>query len=189
MYQNIHEVANAIDQEAITGQYAIGNLQEIRKRLKGLGCRAGTGIFQYCIRNKETDGYAYHWGGRRECQFNIQFHNKLDGNYIEFGLAFSLEDMRGCDIAGELEPRICRFNEFTKGANGDFSNYYIAVTNHDNESVEVRDRDLLIPNEWVEVGNFIQFFNMYKERTNLAGIHHVLSEFDSLLPLYEYIMQ
>ena len=189
MYQNIREVANAIDQESITGQYAIENLQEIRKRLRGLGCKAGSKIFQFHRNKEQNKDYAYHWGGRRECQFNIQFHNKTDGNYIEFGLAFSLEDMRGCDIVEELEPRICRFNEFTKGANGDFSNYYIAVTNHNNESVEIRDRDLLIPNEWVEVGNFIQFCNMYKEHANRAGVRHILSEFDSLLPLYEYTME
>ncbi len=187
MYQNIREVANAIDQEVITGQYAIGNLQEIRKQLRGLRCRAGSTIFKF-PRNQPVRDYAYHWGGRRECQFNIQFHNKLDGNYIEFGLAFSLEDMRGCDIVEELEPRICRFNEFTNGANGDFGNYQLAVT-YQNGGFEPRDRDLIIPEEWVEVGNFIQFFNMYKERANLAGVRHVLSEFDSLLPLYEYTMQ
>ena len=188
MYQNIREVANAIDQEAITGQYAIRNLQVIRQRLKGLGCRAGTKIFQFHRNKEQNKDYAYHWGGRRECQFNIQFHNKLDGNYVEFGLAFSLEGMRGYDIVEELEPRICRFNEFTKGANGDFGNYQLAVT-YQNGAFEPRDRDLIIPEEWIEVGNFIQFFNMYKERANLAGVQHILSEFDSLLPLYEYTMQ
>ena len=187
MYQHIREVADAIDREAC--RYAIGNLQEIRQRLRGLGRQAGSDIFQFHRRSQtmQESGYAYHWGGRDECQFNIRFLDKSDYNYVEFGLAFSLESVRGISIVNDLRPRIQRFNDFINSCNGDFSNYRIAIT-RPNKYVRVKSGLPTIPNTWVDDGNFIQFFNMYKERADLDGVRIILREFDRLLQLYEYTM-
>ena len=183
---SITEVVEAIDRESCS--YAIGNLQGIRKRLRSLGCQAGSDIFQFHRQRDQDRNYAFHWGGRKELQFNIRFIEKHDGNYIEYGLAFSLEYMWDIDIVNELRPRIQRFNEFIGRCNGDFSGYYVSVSKPD-ESVEVKPpRDLIIPDEWIEEGNFISFFNMLKVTADLEGINTVLTEFDSLLPLYEYTM-
>ena len=124
MYQNIDEAANAINREACN--YCIGNLQGIRKRLRSLGCAAGSDIFRITSVMRR-EGYAYHWGGRKELQFNIRFIEKSDCNYIEFGLAFSLEYMWSINIVNELRPRIERFNEFIDRCNGDFSEVYSKV--------------------------------------------------------------
>ena len=185
MYQNIGEVAIAINREACN--YCIGNLQGIRKRLRVLGCQAGSDIFRLTDAMRR-EGYAYHWGGRKELQFNIQFIEKHDGNYIEFGLAFSIVSIREFDAVNELRPRIERFNEFVSSCNGDFSVYYVSVTKPC-ETVEVKPpRDLYIPDEWIEEGNFISFFNMRKVTADLVGVHEILQEFDSLLSLYIHTM-
>ncbi len=186
MYQNIREVADALDTEAWFG-FRIAKLQKIRKRLRGLGCQAGTDIFQLHRKEMQNKDYAYHWGGRDECQFNIRFLGKSDYNYVEYGLAFSLESQRGISVVNELRPRIQRFNDFISSSNGDFTNYRIAVT-RPTQDVRIKYGLPSIPNTWVDDGNFIQFFNMYKERADIQGVHIILREFDRLLPLYEYTM-
>ena len=188
MYEHISEVAVDIDRESYS--YAIGNLQGIRKRLKGSGCQAGSHIFQFHRQSQsiQEGNYAYHWGGRRELQFNVRIHHKADGNYIEYGLAFSLVNVRGQSIVEELRPRIQRFNDFIRICNGDFSGYYVSVYKP-NKSCEIRPpRDLYIPEEWIEQDNFIKFFKMLKVTADLEGVHVILSDFDNLLPLYEYTM-
>ena len=185
MYQNIDEAANAINREACN--YCIGNLQGIRKRLRSLGCAAGSDIFRITSVMRR-EGYAFHWGGRKELQFNIRFIEKYDGNYIEFGLAFSLEYMWSINIVNELRPRIERFNEFINRCNGDFSGYYISVTKPDGSCEARPPHDLYIPDEWIKEGNFIKFFNMRKVPADLTGVHAVLQAFDDLLSLYIHTM-
>ena len=70
-------------------------------------------LFQLHRKEMQDKDYAYHWGGRDECQFNIRFLGKSDYNYVEFGLAFSLESERGISVVNEVRPRILRFNDLT----------------------------------------------------------------------------
>ncbi|MYC12547.1 MAG: hypothetical protein F4Y39_02340 [Gemmatimonadetes bacterium] len=185
MYANIDEIVEAINRES--RNYCIGNLQGIRKRLRSLGCQAGSDIFRLTDAMRRGN-YAYHWGGRDEFQFNVRFIEKSDGNYIEYGLAFSLEYMWNKDIVNELRPRIERFNEFIDRCNGDFSGYYVSVARPD-ESVEVKPpHDLYIPDDWIEEGNFISFFNMRKVPADLTGVHAILQAFDDMLSLYIHAM-
>ena len=125
MYQSIYEFAQAIDEAA--WYYRVGQIQKLRKTLRGLGCQAGSGIFQIHRLDDNERDYAYHWGGRDECQFNIRFIRGRKHNYIEYGLAFSLESIRGFSVVENMRPKIERFNKYIRLHHGDFKDYRIAV--------------------------------------------------------------
>lgn len=78
----VDELATSLN-EASTG-YKIGKLQELRKRIRGLGRMAPGPIFS----SKSVQGhFAFHSGGRDELQFNIG----TDEGGMRHGVAFSLE--------------------------------------------------------------------------------------------------
>lgn len=185
LYNHISEVAQALDEDSWYG-YRIAQLQKLRKYLRGLGCQAGSGIFQFDRHENQLKDYAYHWGGRDECQFNVQFIANTDGNLIEYGLAFSLDTIRGRSILGKMIPRINRFNKFVERFSSGFENYRLGLT-RPNQDVIISDLRT-IHKEWIADGNFISFFNVNKEPANPLGIQNILSEFDKLIPLYEYSM-
>jgi hypothetical protein len=86
----------------------IGHLQEIRKELKSKTRLPHDRIFH---RRSifEADGYAYHYGGRTELQFNVGFE---PGNMFRHGVAFSLEPSQTLPDITLLLPKVKRFNEF-----------------------------------------------------------------------------
>ena len=187
MYNHISEVAEALDHDAWFG-YRIAQLQRTRKHLRGLGCQAGSGIFQFDRHENQDKDYAYHWGGRDELQFNVRFLDQADGNYIEYGLAFSLDTVRGMSIIGRMLNRITRFNQFVERYSSGFENYRLGLTRPRQDIIIKSDGIPTIHNGWIEDGNFISFFNLNKEPADPLGVHNILSEFDKLLPLYEYSM-
>lgn len=70
---DIHVLTHAIEGHA--SNYRFGQLQEIRRELKGLA-RVSRTIF----RDQTTfEDYAFHYGGRTELQFNIGFEDRYDG--------------------------------------------------------------------------------------------------------------
>src|SRR5206468_1487151 len=85
----------------------IGHLQEIRKELKGKSRVTWHGIFhQKTIREK--DGYAFHYGGRTELQFNIGFEPH---DMFRHGVAFSFETSQTLPDPDVLLLNAQRFNE------------------------------------------------------------------------------
>lgn len=99
-------IVQEIERKAETRE--IGRLQEIRKKLKGKARLPHDRIFhRHSI--FEDDGYAYHYGGRMELQFNIGFE---PGNMFRHGVAFSLEPSRTLPDITLLLPNVRRFNEF-----------------------------------------------------------------------------
>jgi hypothetical protein len=62
-----------------------GRLQCYRKELKGLKRRPGTELFPRATCFDE--GYAFHFGGRRELQFNVGL--ECNNNKLRNGIAFS----------------------------------------------------------------------------------------------------
>ena len=77
----------AIELNKRSKNYRIGELQEIRKQIKGLSKKASSDIFH---KDSISDEWAFHYGGRKEIQFNISFENEG----LRYGLAFSFETSR-----------------------------------------------------------------------------------------------
>ncbi len=107
---NIRAIAEAINK--IAPQYELGNLQSLRKQLKGKRSRRSK-IFDLTKNSvNEDEGWAFHTGGREELQFNIGLERE-QGRF-RFGVAFSLEPSRSMPNIAPLFPKIEAFNEFVR---------------------------------------------------------------------------
>lgn len=99
-------IIQQIERKAETRE--IGHLQAIRKELKSKTRLPYHRIF-HADTIKEKDGYAFHYGGRTELQFNVGFE---PGNMFRHGVAFSLEPSQTLPDITLLLPKVERFNEF-----------------------------------------------------------------------------
>jgi len=104
--QNIEQIVAALNTRL--EHTSLGDFYALRARLNGGRQRHG-GLFQVTRGGgKPLAGYAFHWGGRSELQFNIGFE---DNGYFRFGVAFSLEPDRNLqDPVSALHPKILAFN-------------------------------------------------------------------------------
>ncbi len=81
--------AIAAELNAKAERHPIGQLQEIRKKLKELDRRPGKGSFRLEGASKTVfPDWAFHYGGRTELQFNIGKDGRHDG-MLRHGVAFS----------------------------------------------------------------------------------------------------
>ena len=85
--RTIATIAEEINEAAV--DYRMHGFQDIRKNIQGLSRRPTWKIFM-SKSIKENEGWAFHWGGRTEIQFNIGLEGELH-EFIRYGLAFSLE--------------------------------------------------------------------------------------------------
>lgn len=110
---NIDAIARELNARART--HAIGELQSIRARLKGLR-RHGTNIF---TSQTIKTGWAFHSGARRnyELQFNNGIENAFGETELRHGVAFSFESSRTVPSDGSLErflPKVRHFNDYMR---------------------------------------------------------------------------
>src|SRR5574341_2238303 len=91
------------------GGHPIGELQAIRKEMKGLQRFPSRKIF---TAKSTFDDYAFHLGGRPELQFNIGIEDWRGIDELRYGVAFSLETSRGLRSIEPLIPKVKRFNEY-----------------------------------------------------------------------------
>ncbi len=166
--------------------HRIGQLQEIRMRLKGLSRPSAQDIFTEAT---TFDEYAYHWGGRKELQFNLGVeHLGLehlgDGDVLRSGVAFSFQPNRSIPDISVLYPKVKRFNEFLEF----YPEVYADMrmwhwTKEAGRSHPYPPR--VIPPEYRVEG----FFVFLGKRQQLPHIDYeaILNTFDGLLPLYRYV--
>ncbi len=84
------------------------------------------------------DGYAFHFGGRTELQYNIGF----EGDLFRYGVAFSLELNQTLQTIEPLIPKIERFNEYLKLDIDELSTYQMWVWNRLERSVQTPPRPI-----------------------------------------------
>lgn len=152
--------------------HRIGELQQIRKQIKGLSKKASSGIFHT---DSISEDWAFHYGGRKEIQFNISFENEG----LRYGLAFSLETSRSLPSLDILYPKIRKFNSMIKEDPSLFADYKMwswSKTRSKIRSVKPIDPKL------VENGTFI-FMGKLMDSQNI-DFDEILKTFDSLLPIY-----
>jgi hypothetical protein len=104
--QMIEDIASALN--ARLEETSLRDFYALRTQLNGGRPRNG-GLFQVVRGGAQPfKGYAFHWGGRSELQFNIGFE---DDGYFRYGVAFSLEPDRNLpDPVSVLRSKIEAFN-------------------------------------------------------------------------------
>lgn len=106
--KKLSTIAEEINEAAV--DYRMRDFPGIRKNIHGLSSLPWKIFMPQTI--KDNKGWAFHWGGRTEIQFNIGFegeHNEL----LRYGLAFSLETSRTLpDPLEVLKPKVLKMNKY-----------------------------------------------------------------------------
>jgi hypothetical protein len=173
----ISEIACRINE--LSANYRIGELQTLRKRIKGMRRQAGSTIFHADTINDE-EGWAFHYGGRKELQFNIG--EEVEG--LRYGIAFSLEQSQTLPDIEFLFPNIMRFNQFIRENPSFFKDYRMWHWSDDRDRSVIQPvmeigQDLLKPRTFIFIGKLNE-----ADAIDYPGI---LKTFDELLTPYIYI--
>jgi hypothetical protein len=181
MLGSISEIARRLNLNC--ANYEVGRLQELRSRFTGKRQMRSV-IFDVPSKGvNEEEGWAFHYGGRSEIQFNIGFERELER--FRFGLTFSLEPSQFVsDVVSQLAPKIERFNELIRSEPELFDDYRIWVW-YDNQIVKPETAVRSISSDEMRLGYFI--FVGRHVPAELIDIYNVLQTFDELMPIYRFV--
>jgi hypothetical protein len=167
--------------------HLIGHLQEFRKTAKGLTRLATGDIFG----PQTTFGrYAFHVGGRKELQFNVAYEG--EGKYRRFrhGVAFSFRKGHSLPEPSVLLPKVKRFNKFLTATPGAFADMKMWTWRKEHGENECSKNKAPTTIEWNRTLFLQQNPFIFLGRRTLPDeidFETILSDFDRLLPLYEYV--
>ncbi len=171
------EIVQELNRRATS--HRIGFLQDIRRAVTGR--RAPTRVL-FDSRSTFPD-YAYDFGGRTGLQFNVALEH-LDGmTYLRHGVAFSLEPSQTLPRIEPLVPKVARFNEFFRVHPDEFAD--MMLWNYRNGIRSQNQPPAPIPDPWVRVNVFICLGKL--QHVEEVDYDEILSDFDRLLPLYEFV--
>lgn len=170
--KSIHEIAQELNE--LSKGYKVGNLQALRKQIKGLKRIPGHHIFSDTTIS--DNGWAFHFGGRREIQFNIGFEDEG----VRYGLAFSLEPSQSLPDISILYPKVFALNSIIRETPNLFKKYKFWYWHNDSRSEILPVIE--IPASIVEPHSFVFIGKIQKK--DEYDPHSILSTFDDLLPVY-----
>lgn len=156
----------------------IGNLQALRTRIKRLQRMPGHSIF-HSLTISDNEEWAFHYGGRRELQFNIGFEN----DDLRYGVAFSLKPSRTLPDISELVPSIRKFNQFISERPEYFRDCIMWHWYFHQRSQDYVPRQ--INNELIKDGLFI--FIGKKQPRDQINYQEIIRFWKYLLELYKYV--
>jgi hypothetical protein len=173
---DIRSISRALNGQA--QKYAIGKLQDIRAQLRGYARRPSSDIF---TSHTIHDSWAFHYGGRKELQFNIGIED-IDGQeQFRWGVAFSFQLSQTLPSLGILVPKVRLFNDYVQLYAERFGDMRMW---HYREGERSADNGVApIPYELVASGVFAF---LGKRAAFVPDIRVILQDFDRLLPLYIY---
>lgn len=185
----ITKLANEINRISKEEAYLIAGLPASRKQYYKLN-RLPDFIFQ----SKsifESDGYAYHFGGRGELQFNIGVDYLNNKEVVRYGLAFSLEPSEALpDPVRALEVYKNRYNKCIVDFPKAFRNlkmwFHAGIGSNrklTRQNVQEIDDNIFA------IGNFIfigDYFDKPLKDIEIKDIQIILNYFDQILPIYRY---
>jgi hypothetical protein len=158
----------------------IGQLQEIRKTLKGRSRLAATSIFR--ARTIFAEGYAYHYGGRTELQFNVGFDRP---GTFRHGVAFSFEPSQSLPNPEEaLLASVRRFNEFLELNPSEFADMSMWEWEK-NERLNSDRSPTPIRADLVRRGVFVFFGKM--QRADSIDYDLIVDDLSRLLAIYRFV--
>jgi hypothetical protein len=159
--------------------HPIGNPQEIRAELHHQR-RAGRDIFRSAT---TRSSWAFHFGGRRELQFNIGLEN--GGRELRHGVAFSIQrNINLRDPARVLGPKVRLFNEFMRRRSKLYKDmcmwhYFIKEEKRSRNYTPAPIQDELVTEE-------VFIFLGKLQRIERINYEVILDDFDRLLELYKF---
>lgn len=162
---------------ALSKDYKIGQLQTLRKKVKGLSKPKTLKLFS---EQTITDEWAFHSGGRTELQFNIGYESEG----FRYGVALSLQLSQTLPDISQFELKIQRFNENLLANYSELKHFDMWVYTRESgrtETFKVTE----INSEYFKEGNFIFIGKICS--TDSIDLTNILETFDQLLPLYEYV--
>lgn len=162
----------------LSREYEIGNLQSIRKEIKKFKRRPGSDIFTDETIDK-NDRWAFHFGGRKELQFNIG----LEDEGFRYGIALSLQDSQTVPDISLLFPKAKRLNQFMRQF-PDFFAEYKMWSHCENERSNIRPvkeitEDLLKLHTFIFIGKLMD--------ENKIDLKQILKTYDELLKPYIFV--
>lgn len=158
--------------------HEIGRLQEIRKELKGMQRLTGQTIFHEDTIN---DTYAFHYGGRKELQFNI---GTEPNDRVRHGVAFSFEPSQSLPDPDLLVPSAKRFNDFLRRYPDHYSDMKMWFWERDKyRSADYRP--VPIESALIRKGMFIFMGKTQPARDIKFNL--IVEDFDRLLTLYRFV--
>ncbi|MFS2139168.1 hypothetical protein [Duganella sp. Dugasp56] len=167
------KIADQINSLAL--HYRVGSLQKDRKRIGKLSRLPSKVLFD---QRTVFEDWGWHYGGRKELQFNIG----LEGNLIRYGVAFSLELSQSLQNIEILLPQIVLFNEYLSENSSRFSD--LRMSYHFKNERDGECAPSSIPKEKVREGEFI-FLGGTQNRNNI-DYQLILETLDRLYSLYLY---
>lgn len=157
----------------------IGRFQKIRKELKGKSRLPWSSIFHpETIREKA--GYAFHYGGRKELQFNVGFE---PNDRFRHGVAFSFEPSQTVPNPDVLLPNAQRFNEFVRLQPELLAGFLMWQWDENGRSPEYPVAP--IRPDQMRTGVFIFLGRM--QTVSAIDFDLIVDDFDRLLPLYCFV--
>jgi hypothetical protein len=181
LIRSISEIARSLNLSC--ADYEVGRLQEVRSSFTGKRQMRSV-IFDVPSKGvNEEAGWAFHYGGRSEIQFNIGF--EADFDRFRFGLAFSLEPSQFVsDVVAQLAPKVERFNELVRSEPDLFSEWRMWVW-CGSQLLKPETAVRFITADEMKSGNFI--FLGRHVKTHSIDIPNVLKTFDELMPVYRFV--
>lgn len=104
----LNDIVVEVDRRSVG--HPFGDLQPLRKRLRGLGRMPSRVPFGYA----DNEDWAFHIGGRTELQFNMGLENGLPDGDLRYGVAFSFETSQTLPDIATLLPKAARFNDYLR---------------------------------------------------------------------------
>jgi hypothetical protein len=156
-----------------------GGLPKLRKMLKGLAH-----VHRRIFYLPPSENYAFHYGGRRELQFNVGLEDT--GKTLRYGVAFSFEGSRNLQSLDVLRKSFDRFNAFVKMSPAYLSrfsmwNYQPGIGRSERRPVEPISDELF---RW-KVFVFVGHTQIAKSRS--IDYDGIIDDLDRLMPLYEFV--
>ena len=186
--RDIMDIAYLINDFSMKNKNAFSELQSLRQRNNDKIRLHKKPFGGSSINTKEK--FAFHYGGRKELQFNIGEDKMKTSNVFRYGIAFALQQDRTLhNPKAEFAPLIVRFNAFLRDnkdyfkdfdmwyySNHKFVQYYTHVVPIDDQ--------LFNPNNFIFIG---KYFEKQTEQVDYEDIKEIVKTFDYLMPVYEYV--
>ncbi len=175
----MRDLARFIGQINVSAKgHSMEQFQEIRKALGKVKRTPTHNIFPTKPNHKD---YVYHRGGRTELQFNIGD----EGTKWRYGIAFELHKDINLSNPMVLKTRVQKLNEYLENHQGEFKDMRFWYWDEKNEK-GIRPKKVEPISEELIRNDMFLFWGKLAPK-NLVEPQDVISLFDRLLPVYEYV--